>query len=144
MACGDAKFTGKLGVYLATSGPGGIHLLHGLHDATLDGQPVLAITGAFPTRLRAVRAGVWPAGFTIEDPARCGDVLDEALASPGPAVIQAVVDPFESPMPAKITVERAAHFAQSLIRGEPNREKILLTVLADKVRSDGGCRGRRA
>jgi len=53
-------------------------------------------------------------------------------------VIQAVVDPFESPMPAKITVERAAHFAQSLIRGEPNREKIVLTVLADKVRSDVG------
>jgi len=45
MACGYAKFTGKLGVCLATSGPGGIHLLNGLYDAALDGQPVLAITG---------------------------------------------------------------------------------------------------
>ena len=45
MACGYAKFTGKLGVCLATSGPGGIHLLNGLYDAKLDGQPVLAITG---------------------------------------------------------------------------------------------------
>ena len=44
-ACGYAKFTGKLGVCLATSGPGGIHLLNGLYDAKLDGQPVLAITG---------------------------------------------------------------------------------------------------
>ncbi|HVB96214.1 MAG TPA: thiamine pyrophosphate-binding protein, partial [Chloroflexota bacterium] len=48
MACAYAKFTGKLGVCLATSGPGGIHLLNGLYDAKLDGQPVLAITGAPP------------------------------------------------------------------------------------------------
>src|SRR3954449_13486957 len=45
MACGYAKHTGKLGVCLATSGPGGIHLLNGLYDAKLDNQPVLAITG---------------------------------------------------------------------------------------------------
>src|SRR3954465_14104025 len=45
MACGYAKFTGKMGVCLATSGPGGIHLLNGLYDAKLDGAPVLAITG---------------------------------------------------------------------------------------------------
>src|SRR5436853_492872 len=45
MACGYAKFTGRLGCCLATSGPGGIHLLNGLYDAALDGQPVLAITG---------------------------------------------------------------------------------------------------
>src|ERR1041384_3394422 len=45
MACGYAKYTGKLGVCLATSGPGGIHLLNGLYDAKLDSQPVLAITG---------------------------------------------------------------------------------------------------
>src|SRR5687767_7129093 len=45
MACAYAKFTGRLGVCLATSGPGGLHLLNGLYDAKLDGQPVLAITG---------------------------------------------------------------------------------------------------
>src|SRR5512138_3039630 len=45
MACSYAKFTGRLGVCLATSGPGGIHLLNGLYDAKLDGAPVLAITG---------------------------------------------------------------------------------------------------
>src|SRR5437016_13239623 len=44
-ACGYAKFTGRLGVCVATSGPGGIHLLNGLYDAKLDGVPVLAITG---------------------------------------------------------------------------------------------------
>ena len=40
-ACGYAKFTGRLGVCVATSGPGGIHLLNGLYDAKLDGVPVL-------------------------------------------------------------------------------------------------------
>src|ERR1039458_1321379 len=45
MACAWAKFTGKIGACIATSGPGGIHLLNGLYDAKLDGQPVLAITG---------------------------------------------------------------------------------------------------
>src|SRR3954463_16472510 len=45
MACAYAKWTGKLGVCLATSGPGGAHLLTGLYDAKLDQAPVLAITG---------------------------------------------------------------------------------------------------
>ena len=51
MACGYAKTTGRLGVCLATSGPGGIHLLNGLYDAKLDHQPVLAITGMQETQL---------------------------------------------------------------------------------------------
>ena len=45
MACGHAKFTGEVGVCLATSGPGAIHLLNGLYDARLDRQPVVAIVG---------------------------------------------------------------------------------------------------
>src|SRR6202007_2170514 len=45
MACGHAKFTGEVGVCLATSGPGAIHLLNGLYDAKLEHQPVVAIVG---------------------------------------------------------------------------------------------------
>jgi pyruvate dehydrogenase (quinone) len=45
MACAHAKFTGEIGVCLATSGPGAIHLLNGLYDARMDHQPVLAIVG---------------------------------------------------------------------------------------------------
>src|ERR1700710_1273641 len=45
MACAYAKFTGRLGVCISTSGPGGIHLLNGLYDAKMDHAPVLAITG---------------------------------------------------------------------------------------------------
>jgi pyruvate dehydrogenase (quinone) len=45
MACAHAKFTGEVGVCIATSGPGAIHLLNGLYDANLDHQPVVAIVG---------------------------------------------------------------------------------------------------
>jgi pyruvate dehydrogenase (quinone) len=45
MACGHAKFSGEVGVCLATSGPGAIHLLNGLYDAKLDHAPVVAIVG---------------------------------------------------------------------------------------------------
>src|ERR671922_2098320 len=51
MATGYAKTTGRLGVCLATSGPGGLHLINGLYDAKLDHVPVLAITGLQGTSL---------------------------------------------------------------------------------------------
>lgn len=74
------------------------------------------------------------AGFTAENPAECGHVIEEFLNVPGPAVLQAVVDPLEPPLPAKITTEQAMKFAESLARGEPNASKIALTALSDKVR----------
>jgi pyruvate dehydrogenase (quinone)/pyruvate oxidase len=73
-------------------------------------------------------------GFTIEDAANCGAIVEHALAEPGPVLIEALVDPFEPPLPAKVTLDQAAKFAKSLIKGEPNREKIALTVFGDKVR----------
>jgi len=56
------------------------------------------------------------------------------LTTPGPVIVQAVVDPFVPPLPAKITVDQATKFAESLARGEANRSKIAWTVLSDKVR----------
>ena len=73
-------------------------------------------------------------GFTIEDPQQCGPILDQALAADGPVIVEAVVDPFTPPMPPKVTMEQAGRFAQSLVKGQPNREKIALTLLSDKVR----------
>ena len=60
-------------------------------------------------------------GFTLENPEDCGHA-------------GAVVDPFEPPMPGKVTADQALKFAESLIRGEPNRKKIALTASSDKVR----------
>ncbi len=75
-------------------------------------------------------------GYRIDDPKECGSVLDRALSAnaSGPVVIEAVVDPFEAPMPAMVTLEQAAKFAESLLRGEPNRKKIIATQISDKVR----------
>ncbi len=73
-------------------------------------------------------------GMTVEDPAQCGAVLDQALATDGPVIVEAVVDPFTPPMPPKVTVEQSAKFAESLVKGQPNRKKIALTVLSDTVR----------
>jgi pyruvate dehydrogenase (quinone) len=73
-------------------------------------------------------------GIAIEDPTDCGRILERALATPGPVIIEAIVDPFTPPMPAKITLDQTKKFAESLARGEPNRSKIAWTVLSDKVR----------
>jgi pyruvate dehydrogenase (quinone)/pyruvate oxidase len=73
-------------------------------------------------------------GFTVENPGDCGRIVEEFLSAPGPAILQAVVDPLEPPLPAKITADQALKFAESLARGEPNRTKIALTALYDKVR----------
>jgi pyruvate dehydrogenase (quinone) len=73
-------------------------------------------------------------GFTVEDSAECGAVLARALATPGPVLVQAVVDPLEPPLPAKATLDQATKLAEALARGEPNRTKIAWTVLREKVR----------
>jgi pyruvate dehydrogenase (quinone)/pyruvate oxidase len=87
-----------------------------------------------PIDFAAVAAACGATGLTIEDPEQCGAALDTALAAPGPVVVQAVVDPLEPPWPAKTTLTQMKHLAESLIRGEPNREQIALTVLGAKVR----------
>ena len=73
-------------------------------------------------------------GFTIEDPADCGRVLDRALASDGPVIVEAVVDPFEPPLPAHVTVEQAAKFAESLLRGRKDSAEILKTITEDRIK----------
>jgi len=87
-----------------------------------------------PIDFVTVARGFGAEGFRIEDPAECDRILSEALAKRGPVVIEALVDPNEPPMPPKITVSQAAHFAESLIRGTPNAGSIALTVASDKVR----------
>src|SRR5262245_716179 len=89
-ACGYAKYTGRLGVCLATSGPGGVHLLNGLYDAKCDCQPVLAITGHTfhdligtnyqqDVDLDKVFADVAAYNERIMGPAHVHNVVDEAV-----------------------------------------------------------------
>src|SRR6185369_13561394 len=89
-ACGYAKYTRRLGVCMATSGPGGIHLLNGLYDAKCDGQPVLAITGHTfhdligthyqqDVDLNKAFADVAAYNERINGPAHAVNVIDEAI-----------------------------------------------------------------
>lgn len=72
-------------------------------------------------------------GVRIENPNTCHDQLAEALAMEGPVVIEAVVDPFEAPMPPKVKLQQAQHMAEALAKGEPNRKRIALTLFRDVV-----------
>jgi pyruvate dehydrogenase (quinone)/pyruvate oxidase len=87
-----------------------------------------------PIDFAAVARGFGVAGFTIDDPAQCGDILRAALATPGPVVVEAVVDTHEPPMPPKATVKQMAHLAESLARGTPARGQIALTIGSSVVR----------
>jgi pyruvate dehydrogenase (quinone) len=73
-------------------------------------------------------------GFSVDDAANCGTAIEEFLNAPGPAVLQAVVDPLEPPLPPKVTAEQALHFAESLARGEPDGGKIMRNAIGDRVR----------
>lgn len=73
-------------------------------------------------------------GVTISEPSACGSILQEALAAPGPVLVEAVVDQFEPPMPPKIEAKQALHFAEALARGTPKRMKIATTIMEDRVK----------
>ena len=73
-------------------------------------------------------------GFTIDDPERCGAILDQALNSPAPAVIEAVVDENEPPMPGAVSMKQAVHFAEALAKGTRERDKLLKDAMQYKVR----------
>jgi pyruvate dehydrogenase (quinone)/pyruvate oxidase len=71
---------------------------------------------------------------SIDDPAQCGDQLREALATPGPCLIEAVVDPYEPPMPPKVELKQAMNMAKSLAKGTPHAMETALTLASDTVR----------
>jgi len=72
-------------------------------------------------------------GFRCERPDEVHGALQAMMLADGPALCEAVVDPFEPPMPAKIQAEQAMHMAEALARGEPNATRIALTLFRDKV-----------
>ncbi len=90
MACAHAKFTGEVGICLATSGPGAIHLLNGLYDAKMDHTPVVAIVGQAATSalggsyqqevdLQVLMQDVCEYVYTVSSPAAMRHVIDRAV-----------------------------------------------------------------
>jgi pyruvate dehydrogenase (quinone) len=87
-----------------------------------------------PIDFAAVARACGAGGFSVDDPAKVEDVLGQAFAHPGPALVDAVVDANEPAMPGHVTMEQAWHFAKALVRGEKYRKDIIKTVLEDTVR----------
>ncbi len=169
MATAHAKATGKIGVCLATSGPGGIHLLNGLYDAKLDHMPVLAITGMQETALLGtgyqqevnldkLYADVAEYDQMIYNPAQLPSVVDNAIrtayARRGVAhitvpndlqVADAGADPWQHVAPA-----RPPHTAPVMLQapGRPRDEDLqaIASLLADgdKVAILAGAGARHA
>lgn len=88
----------------------------------------------YPADFVAIARGAGIHAIQVDDPAACGQQLDSVLGLPGPALIEAVVDQFTPPMPAKIKASQALKLAEALVRGEPNRMEIALTNAHDRVR----------
>ncbi|MEA3198877.1 MAG: hypothetical protein QOE90_305 [Thermoplasmata archaeon] len=72
-------------------------------------------------------------GFHVDRAQDVGAALDQFLAHEGPALLEAVVDPNEPPMPPRIKAGQAMHFAEALARGQPNASRIALTIFRDKM-----------
>src|SRR3984885_197505 len=145
MATAHAKATGQIGVCLATSGPGGIHLLNGLYDAKLDHMPVLAITGMQETsvlgtgyqqevNLDKLYADVAEYDQMIYNPAQLPSVVDNAVrtayARRGGAyltvpndiqVADADADPYQHVAPARPPVTAPVMLAAP---GRPREEDL--------------------
>lgn len=74
------------------------------------------------------------AAYSVDDPHLVPAILHEAFHHPGPALVEAVVDPNEPPLPGKITTEQAWQFAKALARGQKDRWDLIKTVVEDKIR----------
>jgi pyruvate dehydrogenase (quinone)/pyruvate oxidase len=88
----------------------------------------------YPADFVTIARGCGIDAIHIDDAKECGAQLESVLSRPGPLLVEAVVDEFTPPMPAKITASQALKLAEALMRGEPNRAKIALTNLHDTVR----------
>lgn len=99
----------------------------------LEGNPQYGVQ-LHPIDFAAFARACGAGGYSVDDPRLVSDVLREAFQHPGPAVIEAIVDPNEPPLPGKITTEQAWNFTKALARGQQDRWQIIKTVVENKVR----------
>ncbi len=88
----------------------------------------------YPADFVTIARGCGLSAMQITEPSACGQQLDSALPNQEPFLIEAVVDPFTPPMPPKVKAGQALKLAEALVRGEPNRGKIAITQLHERVR----------
>jgi pyruvate dehydrogenase (quinone)/pyruvate oxidase len=86
-----------------------------------------------PIDFAAIARACGATGLRLEEPQDCANIIDEALRTPGPVVVDAIIDPFEPPLPPKIKPEQALHLAEALAKGEPDRKKIIGNAIREMV-----------
>ncbi len=87
-----------------------------------------------PIDFANVAEGCGVRAIRIEDPAHCAERLREALSNAGPCLVEAIVDPYEPPMPPSVEMDQALHLAGALLKGTADGGKIARTLAADQVR----------
>ncbi|GAB2964960.1 hypothetical protein GCM10017788_01610 [Amycolatopsis acidiphila] len=110
-AVGYAKFSGQVGICMATSGPGAIHLLNGLYDAKPDHVPVVAIDTSDQL------APAWDRAFSVNRP----------------TVLDVRCDPEVPPIPPHATFEQMKPAAQAVLKGDPNAWHLMAQGLKTKA-----------
>ena len=87
-----------------------------------------------PLDFKMFAAACGATSLRVDNPADIGDAMDHLLQAPGPALLEAIVDPLTAPLPPEIKPTQAFHFAESLARGEPKARKIMQEAFIDRAR----------
>jgi pyruvate dehydrogenase (quinone)/pyruvate oxidase len=72
-------------------------------------------------------------GITVEKPGDLEGAVRDALAHPGPALLDVRVNPDEPPMPGKVQYKQAVKFAEAFLKGQPHKATIASTLFRDKI-----------
>lgn len=141
--CGDGGFTmlmGELATVVKYQLPVKIVVLKNnlfgmikWEQLGMEGHPEFGVD-LHPIDFAAFAVACGAQGYTVQDPAQLTDTLTRAFTTPGPALIEALVDPAEPPLPGKITLTQAMTFATAMMRGQPDRWSILHTLVENKIR----------
>jgi pyruvate dehydrogenase (quinone)/pyruvate oxidase len=87
-----------------------------------------------PIDFAAVARGFGASSFVIDNPKRCGAIVEQALATDGPVLVEAIVDPNTPPMPPRIKANQALRLAEAMVRGEKDTGNIIKSIAGGKVR----------
>jgi pyruvate dehydrogenase (quinone) len=141
--CGDGGFTmlmGELATIAKYALPVKVIILKNnsfgmikIEQMALEGNPEYGVD-LHPIDFAQFARACGVPGFTLADPLLAQAAIRQALEAPGPALIEARIDPYELPLPGHITSEQAVHFMQAVMRGEKDRSAIIKTFIEDKIR----------
>ena len=99
----------------------------------LEGNPHYGVS-LQPIDFAAIARACGASGFALTEATDAEAVLREAFDTPGPALVEALIDPNEPPMPGKVNTQQALKFTEAMLRGDKDAWKIIKTVMKDQIR----------